>query len=355
MSWIIWRGKPKKEIAHLQWYDENGIIKSKSLKTNKAAQADVLKGDFDRAMFSGQTGLPDQDMRWSVFKQKVLGEYTEGQRTWDIMRRALQGFEDIIHPIRIWPLRFQEASTWKQEKMKIVSLKTGKRLSATYINMEMRALHTAWNFGLNLKVVPENIFSKVKEIPTTKKLAHYLTIEEMRRFVNVAKDSYAEDAYLMVLFLLQTGIRNQALINLKWTCLDLEKEIFYLQSDEHWQPKDRQEQGIGLHPVLAKLFREKPKTSEYVFPGRNGKRRYQNSVQHLFKKLYKRAGINAGGCHILRHSFATHSKLHPTTLQAILGHANLATTQRYTHVTSPEIEAIKGINIAIFEPEAKSA
>ena len=146
----------------------------------------------------------------------------------------------------------------------------------------------------------------------------------------------------MVLFFLYTGIRKQELINLKWSAIDLDRELMYLHGSEGWEPKDREEHAIGLHQDIIKALKRREMGVGYIFTGKAGKRDAY-ATGRLFNRLYKRAGIDATGCHILRHSFATHFQGREKALQRILGHSDPRTTQRYSHVTQEELLAVKNI------------
>lgn len=76
--------------------------------------------------------------------------------------------------------------------------------------------------------------------------------------------------------------------------------------------------------------------SPYLFPGRNGRMMSrQNFWQHV-RRYAERAGISPPPSpHTLRHAFATHLLTHGADLRAVqllLGHANISTTEIYTHV-----------------------
>ncbi|HEY1380504.1 MAG TPA: tyrosine recombinase [Gemmataceae bacterium] len=93
-------------------------------------------------------------------------------------------------------------------------------------------------------------------------------------------------------------------------------------------------------PGLVKAAGEAP----WVFVSRGGRRLTREMVWVVVKKYVKRAGLSGRTSpHTLRHSFATHLLAGGADLRAVqelLGHANIRTTQHYTHVDRDRLKAI---------------
>ena len=84
---------------------------------------------------------------------------------------------------------------------------------------------------------------------------------------------------------------------------------------------------------------------EYLFESNRGGKLTERTAQAVFARALQSAGIKKDATfHSLRHSFATHLLENGTDVryvQELLGHANIRTTQIYTHVTNPAIRNIK--------------
>lgn len=275
-------------------------------------------------------------------KGKFLAGYAEGSKTREMHEQTLRIFEYYSSVSAIKAIDYNKAKGFR-DWIQTQKSKHGRPYKPASINIHLRNLHTFFNEAKRAGFVVSNPFDEVKQVPDVKRSPRYLTKDQIRAVLKEAKDSWPPDKVLMLLFFLYTGIRLGEMINLRWRSIDLAQGIFYLHGSESWAPKDREEHAIGLHDELAKRLRRHPKTSEYVFPGLNGKRcRY--SMARLLNRLYRRAGIKERGAHILRHSFATHSGLSIRALQKVLGHSDLKTTERYAHVTAEQLEGIRRIS-----------
>jgi integrase/recombinase XerD len=96
--------------------------------------------------------------------------------------------------------------------------------------------------------------------------------------------------------------------------------------------------------ALSRWLAVRPEGSRYLFPSR-GKHLTRIRLFHLVKELAARAGLDPAKVspHVLRHAFATHlleGGADLRVLQTLLGHADIATTQIYTHVDAARLVAL---------------
>ena len=102
--------------------------------------------------------------------------------------------------------------------------------------------------------------------------------------------------------------------------------------------------GTRARAVLSRWLAVRPEGSPWLFPSR-GKHLTRVRLYQLLKALAERSGIDPAKIspHVLRHAFATHlleGGADLRALQTLLGHADIATTQIYTHVESARLVAL---------------
>ena len=96
--------------------------------------------------------------------------------------------------------------------------------------------------------------------------------------------------------------------------------------------------------AIKKYLDKKKKETEAVFLNKNSRRITTRGVMDIVRKYLRLAGIKPGvSAHTFRHSFATHLLNRGAdlrTVQELLGHANLSTTQIYTHLTTEKLKSV---------------
>ena len=139
------------------------------------------------------------------------------------------------------------------------------------------------------------------------------------------------------------GFRVSELIRLKVSDLNFEEMVGYVR-----QGKGRKDRMFNLPQKIAQKLKkqveiQKESNQEYLFSGRNGSLTDRN-IQKIVRNAAKKAGIKKDvHPHTLRHSFATHlleNGVDIRKIQELLGHADLSTTQIYTHISTEELKKV---------------
>lgn len=152
----------------------------------------------------------------------------------------------------------------------------------------------------------------------------------------------------MVELLYATGLRVSELITMELTHLN--REVGYLRVTGKGNKQRLVPMGDVANRVLGQYLDEartqllKRRTSRFVFVTRRGTVLTRQAFWKLLRLRAQRAGMTrAISPHVLRHSFATHlleGGADLRSVQAMLGHATIATTQIYTHVERERLKQV---------------
>ncbi len=149
---------------------------------------------------------------------------------------------------------------------------------------------------------------------------------------------------LLVIIGYSAGLRRSEIQNLRPSDIDLKKNLVFIRDAKG--KKDRYSVlPSGIKELLGKYI-EKERPKIYLFEGSKPGEKYSfTSMNKVLKKAARSAGINRRvHLHMLRHSFATHllEEGHDIRyVQEFLGHTNIKTTQRYTHIVNDATRFIK--------------
>jgi integrase/recombinase XerD len=178
-----------------------------------------------------------------------------------------------------------------------------------------------------------------------RRLPKALTVEEVERLLGAVgggqtPEALRDRALLEVLY--ASGMRVSEVVGLNLQDLNLREGVVRCRG------KGNRERVIPLHPTAvqalqAYLERGRPRLApdlrqQAVFVNHQGERLTRQGLWLIVKGYARKAGLPPSVTpHVLRHSFATHLLQGGAPLrhvQELLGHANIATTQIYTHLTN---------------------
>ena len=196
-----------------------------------------------------------------------------------------------------------------------------------------------------------------------KRSPQYLTLEERQALINAAYNAPTqsnERDYCIVILFLNCGMRLAELrgINLS----DIHGDILTVIG------KGNKERTIDLNKSCVDAIDEwlkvrdsykiKPEAKDALFISKKGLRRSEDMVQITIKNLLAQSGLDTKtySVHKLRHTAATlmykYGHVDLRSLQTILGHASVSTTQIYTHVDDDLLhQAVESNPLADFKPE----
>lgn len=232
----------------------------------------------------------------------------------------------------------------------IVSLMENGHTSRT-VNRKITTLKTYFRFLIKEGVVKENPMSRVIAPKNSQRLPAFVEQESMDTLFNSIDfgEGYpaARDRMIMELFY-STGMRLSELIGLKDQDVDLNKNSLKVTG------KRNKQRIIPFSKNLADLISGYMETKRKEFTGedREGFLFLTNKGDKLYPRLVHRivhhyldqvTTISKRSPHVIRHTFATHMLNAGADLNAIkeiLGHANLAATQVYTHNTIEKLKSI---------------
>lgn len=193
----------------------------------------------------------------------------------------------------------------------------------------------------NYKVI--DISTKINTPRFYRKLPNILTIEEVDNLLDIKLDTpfdYRNKAMLELMY--SSGLRVSELINLELSDIDLNNNYvrcFGKGSKERIVPVG--EYSSKYLSIYINEYRDSMKKSYYtekIFLNNHGKEMTRQGLFKIIKKIAKDKDINKNITpHMLRHSFATHllnNGADLRTIQEMLGHSSISTTQIYTNVTN---------------------
>lgn len=226
--------------------------------------------------------------------------------------------------------------------------------SARSISRKISTVRSFFKFCLREGIIKVNPTINLITPKINKKLPYFLYLQEVNKLIEAPLKNtifgIRDRAILELLY--GTGIRVGELVNLNICNIDLYEKtiiVFGKGSKERILPLGNpsiraiQEYLTSRNVFEKKIFVNK-NDLKALFLNRLGGRLTTRSIRRIIIKYMKMAGLNKKiSPHVLRHSFATHlleGGADLRSVQELLGHKSLSTTQIYTHITKERLKTI---------------
>jgi integrase len=213
------------------------------------------------------------------------------------------------------------------------------------VNNVLTVLNTLLKKALEWGVVDE-MPCTIRLLKTSPGSMDFYGFDEFERLVAAAR-AVESTIYVTVLLGGEAGLRAGEMRALLWTDVDLEKGQLRVERNE-WQGHISTTKGGRLRYVpltrrLQQALREhRHLRGQRVLYRPDGGPMTESALREAVARAARRAGLRNTGPHMLRHTFCSHLAMRgaaPRAIQELAGHRDLATTQRYMHLSPAAIQS----------------
>lgn len=222
-----------------------------------------------------------------------------------------------------------------------------EKLARTSISRKISSIRSYYKFLHKEYNIPDDAFQSLFHPKKEKKLPHFFYEEEIRQLFegNRGTDSLSIRNIAILELLYATGIRVSELTAIELRHIDSGYGVVRVMG------KGRKERYVpvgdyALAAIDDYLVNSRPKlmkktTHSFLFVNSRGEHLTTDGIRYILNQMLKKASINSTIYpHMLRHTFATHLLNNGADLrsvQELLGHSSLSSTQIYTHVTKEHL------------------
>ena len=241
---------------------------------------------------------------------------------------------------------------------KFTSKFTTQGLEKSTISRKMSALSHFFIFLLEENIIKSNPIHELDLPKQIKKLPKILSVDQVEKLIKSSREDQSINGIrlnTMIEILYATGIRVSELVEMKLSATYAEKNFLLIQgkgNKERLVPiSENTEDKIKDYLKIRNEFINNDTDSKWLFPSKQSSKGHitRQRFNQLLQTLCERVNLNniRISPHKLRHAFATHllaNGVDLRSLQQMLGHADISTTQIYTHVLKDRLKKLVSDN-----------
>ena len=285
-------------------------------------------------------------INYIISMDKVLEKYYE------YLKYELNYSDNTISDYKLHILKYKEyldknhlnyLSIKKDDVIDMLKYLDTLKLTNRTISNILSALRNFYNYLLDEKYIKTNIFKVVSNPKLDKKLPNFLSIEDLHKIIESISIDTPLDLRnrLIIEMLYATGVRVSELVNIKISDINFNEQSIRIMG------KGRKERivfyGEYAKDILDKYLDIRNNSNEYLIQNNKGNKITSRGIEKIIDKVVEKACINNNvSPHTFRHTFATHllnSGCEIKSVQELLGHSSLNTTEVYTHITSDYLKS----------------
>ena len=220
---------------------------------------------------------------------------------------------------------------------------------AASIARKLSCLRSFFKYFVKTGVLLENPANAIHSPKIPKKLPRFLNVDEVSAMLavnfDIKKFGKRDRAILELLY--SSGLRVSELVDLNLDQVDFDSSMVLVHgkgNKERLVPMGAYAERALKDYLLERQTAQHSEDPDAFFLNKNGTRLTVRTVQRLVAQVILQMGLSKNVTpHTLRHSFATHmlgSGADLRTIQELLGHESLSTTQKYTHVSIEELSQV---------------
>ncbi|MDE5551070.1 MAG: tyrosine-type recombinase/integrase [Bacteroidaceae bacterium] len=281
------------------------------------------------------------------FLEYLAAERNYSLATIESYAKDLAMFQDFMEGLNLeasWTaVQADDVREW------VIYLLDEQRLAASSVNRKLSALRTFYKYLRRVEHVDANPMEKVTAPKKRKPLPYFVRESEMDKLLELTKEDRTfkgiRDRLILMVFY-ETGIRRAELLGMTDASVDLVTRQIKVTGKRNKQRivpfgEELEKELVAYIAAREELQGAMPPTA--LFVNENGTAMNESQVSNVVKKhLSMVTTIDKKSPHVLRHSFATamlnnHADL--TSIQKLLGHESVATTEIYTHVSFEDLKS----------------
>ena len=343
-----------RDVYYIDYYDETGKRQRESSGSSSRTFAkELLTRRKDEA--AKRKKLPDRYIPHVLLADFVDNEYlpvhVKGSKGEANTKGICERLKTHFIGKHLHEITSRDVELYKQ------TLVEGKAAGNT-INNRVNTLSGIYTKAIEWGKAHGNPVQKVKRFRITERRRILDRVEQHALVIAAGKEKKAPYLQALIIFDLNTGLRKEELLSIKWSDIDYENEQLLVRAEIAKYNKSRY---IDLNKDALSVLAALPRYGEYVFCDRWGNR-FKN-FRRSFQSAVTRAKLKDVVIHDLRRTFGSNcimAGVSLATVQAWMGHASINTTiKHYGHLVKSfrkeEIKKIEGRMDTYMDTQIKKA